>query len=223
MDKSRSKSQIVYEYINGKILSGVYPPGYRIPSEAALCKKLSVSRVSVRSGVEKLIAIGLLKKQKNGSTFVSKPDDSNYLKSMTPTLIHNIDYIEMLEFRQALDTLSVSLCIKNIDEQGIKKMRDMLTEMEELKEDDSFFDIDRKFHLLISKYSDNRLLININEIIWDVLEHSGRSSYHDIDNTQRIIEHKMILDAIINKDPDLAYIYTSRHLGRTISDLKKNN
>ena len=60
----KSKSQMVFDYIEGKIMLGQYRAGERIPSEKKLCDSLGVSRVSVRTGIEKLIAIGLLDKKK---------------------------------------------------------------------------------------------------------------------------------------------------------------
>ncbi len=218
---SKSKSQIVYDYIEAKIMLGEYKPGEKIPSEAKLCHELKVSRVSVRSGIDRLISIGLLHKQKYGGTYVSKNSDGNYLKALTPTFIHHIDYLEMLELRQALDALSIELCIKNINDEVISELKSLIAEMETFKEKEDFFELDKKFHLTISTYSKNKLLHNINEIMWEVLEKSNRRQYHSIGNEERIIEHTRILNAIIDKDFALARLYSIRHLARTINDLKK--
>lgn len=219
MDKS--KSQFVHDYIERKILNHEFEPGTKIPSEAILCKKLDVSRVTVRTGVEKLIAVGLLTKQKNGSTYVSKLSDSNYLSVFAPTLLYNVSYIEMLELRQALDALSISLCIKNIDKDGLSELRDILIKMEEFEQDDSFFKLDKAFHLAVSKSAKNTLLHNMNEVLWDVLERGGRGEYHTVGNKERIVEHERILSAVINKDEDLARIYSVRHLERTIEAIRR--
>lgn len=220
---AKGKSQIVYDYIEKKIMLEEYKPGQKIPSEAFLCNELGMSRVSIRSGVEKLISIGLLKKEKNGGTYVSNHNVDNYLRVLTPTFLHNIDYLEMLELRQALDALSIELCLKYVNEEVIKELKLLLVEMESFKEDEDFFVLDRKFHLTISKYSFNKLLHNINEIMWEVLEKSGRQQYHSIGNEKRIVEHTRILDAIINDDRDLARIYSVRHLERTINEIRDEN
>lgn len=214
------KSQLVHDYIEKKIMLGEFEPGEKIPSEAKLCNELEVSRVSVRSGIEKLIAVGLLTKEKHAGTYVSHPQSGNYLKALTPALMHNFDYLEMLELRQALDALSIELCLINVNEMVIKDLEGLLYEMETYKEDDDFFLLDRKFHLTISKYSFNKLLHNINEIIWEVLESNARHQYHAIGNDERIIEHKKILDAMISGDRELARIYSIRHLSRTITDVR---
>jgi GntR family transcriptional repressor for pyruvate dehydrogenase complex len=215
------KAETVKDYIEKKIILGEYAPGEKIPSEAKLCKELHVSRISVRSGIEQLIAIGLLNKQKYGGTYVALQNEENYLKVLTPALMHNFDYLEMLELRQALDALSIELCITNINDEIIKELKKLLKEMQEYKNvQSSFFLLDRKFHLTISKYSFNRLLHNINELIWEVLENNAKEQYHKIGNEERVIEHSKILDAIINRDRELARIYSIRHLSRTIKDIK---
>lgn len=214
--KKKSKSQLVYDYIEELVISGEIKPGERLPSEAKLCELLNVSRVSVRAGIEKLSAIGLVKKKKGGGTYVNKPSQENYLSVFTPTLLHNTDYLELLEIRRALDSLSVQLCAKNISEAGVRKLQAIIEEMEHLGDDEEFFSLDKKFHLLISKYSKNRFLHNIHIIMWDVIQKALRENYNKVTNRERITEHRKIFDAIVHKDEDLAKIYTVRHLEEII-------
>ncbi len=210
--KKKSKSQIVYDHIEELVISGEIKPGERLPSEAKLCDILNVSRVSVRAGIEKLVAIGLVSKKKGGGTYVNKPSSDNYLSVFTPTLLHNTDYLELLEIRRALDSLAVQLCAKNITEAGIRKLAEIVEDMEHITDDGDFFALDKKFHLLISKYSKNRFLHNINLITWDVIQKTLRQNYNKVMNAARIVEHRKIYDAIIHKDSDLAKIFTLRHL-----------
>lgn len=216
----KSKSQKVYDYIEELVISGEIKPGERLPSEAKLGDILNVSRVSVRAGIEKLSAIGLVNKKKGGGTYVNKPKNDNYLSVFTPTLLHNTDYLEMMEIRRALDSLSVQLCATNITEAGLKKLGHIIDEMAIIESDADFFDLDKKFHLLISKYSKNRFLHNIHLIIWDVLQKTLRTKYNAVTTSDhhgnRIDEHRRIYDAIVHKDADLARIYTVRHLERII-------
>ncbi|MFO7912021.1 MAG: FCD domain-containing protein, partial [Desulfotignum sp.] len=109
-------------------------------------------------------------KKKGGGTYVNKPNHENYLSVFTPTLLHNTDYLELLEIRRALDSLAVQLCAKNITETGIRKLSQIVDDMEHLDDVHDFFTLDKKFHLLISKYSKNRFLHNIHLIIWDVIQ-----------------------------------------------------
>lgn len=218
--RKKSKSQKVYDYIEELVISGEFQAGERLPSEERLGEILSVSRVSVRAGIEKLSAIGLVTKKKGGGTYVNKPKSENYLSVFTPTLLHNTDYLEMMEIRRALDSLSVQLCAKNITEAGKRKLGTIVEAMNKTDNDSDFFDLDKKFHLLISKYSKNRFLHNIHLIIWDVLQKTLRVNYNMVTQEDkapdRLEEHEKIYEAVINQDEDLARIYTVRHLERII-------
>ena len=210
--KPKSKSKKVYDYIEELVISGEIKPGQRLPSEAKLGEILSVSRVSVRAGIEKLSAIGLITKRKGGGSYVNKPSNENYLSVFTPTLLHNTDYLELLEIRLALDALSVELCAQHITESGVKKLSAIIDEMKDIEGHHEFFLLDKKFHLLISKYSKNRFLHNIHLIVWDVIQKTQRQQYAKVANQDRIDEHIHIFNAIVHKDQDLAIIYTKRHL-----------
>jgi DNA-binding FadR family transcriptional regulator len=214
--KTKSKSEQVYDYIEELVISGEIKPGERLPSEAKLGDALNVSRVSVRAGIEKLSAIGLVSKKKGGGTYVNRTKNENYLSVFTPTLLHNTDYLELLDVRRALDSLSVQLCAKNITEAGIRKLSAIIDNMESAESDFEFFEYDKKFHLLISKYSKNRFLHNIHLIIWDVMQKRLRTKYNKVTSSDRVEEHRRIYDAIVHKDADLARIYTVRHLEEII-------
>ncbi|MFW6284882.1 MAG: FadR/GntR family transcriptional regulator [Bacillota bacterium] len=214
--KRKSKAEKVYDYIEELVISGEIKPGERLPSEAKLGEDLGVSRVSVRAGIEKLSAIGLVSKKKGGGTYVNRTKNENYLSVFTPTLLHNTDYLELLDVRRALDSLSVQLCANNITEAGIRKLSDIIEQMEAAENAFEFFEYDKKFHLLISKYSKNRFLHNIHLIMWDVMQKRLRSKYNQVTSIDRVDEHRRIYDAIVHKDADLARIYTVRHLEQII-------
>lgn len=53
------------------ITGGDYPPGSRIPSEAALAKRFGVTRMTVRHAVDGLISEGLVARRHGSGTYVS--------------------------------------------------------------------------------------------------------------------------------------------------------
>ena len=212
----KSKSQVVYDYIEALVISGDIKPGERLPSEAKLGETLNVSRVSVRAGIEKLSAIGLVSKKKGGGSYVNQPNHENYLRVFTPTILHNTDFYELLDIRRVLDTLSVELAAKLISDSEINQLMHIVKKMENFQDSNTFFDLDRQFHLQITKASKNRFLLNIQTMIWDVIEKSQRLSYDTVANQNRLIEHQMILDAIKSHNVDLAREHIVSHLEKII-------
>ena len=217
----KSKSQVVYDYIEALVISGDIKPGERLPSEAKLGETLNVSRVSVRAGIEKLSAIGLVSKKKGGGSYVNQPNHENYLQVFTPTILHNTDFYELLDIRRVLDTLSVELAAKLISDAEIKHLKIIVKKMEAFDDANTFFDLDKKFHLEITKASKNRFLLNIQTMIWDVIEKSQRLSYDKVANQNRLIEHQMILDAIEAHNVDLAREHIVSHLEKIIDTYQK--
>lgn len=59
--------------IRSKIQSGEWPVGQRIPSERALMRMLSVSRATVRQGIDNLVKEGVLYRAQGRGTFVAAP------------------------------------------------------------------------------------------------------------------------------------------------------
>ena len=212
----KSKSQVVYDYIENLVISGEIKPGERLPSESKLGDLLNVSRVSVRAGIEKLSAIGLVSKRKGGGSYVNEPSAENYLKVFTPTILHNTDFHELLDIRRALDTLSVELAAKAITDDELEELKTIVDAMSDYEDANSFFNLDREFHLSISKYSKNRFLLNIQTMIWDVIKESQRLSYDTVANRNRLIEHQMILEALQAHDVDLARDHIISHLEKII-------
>jgi GntR family transcriptional regulator of arabinose operon len=60
----------IYQILREPIMSGVYVPGTKLPTEAELTKAYNVSRVTVRRALQDLAAEGLIEGRKSQGTFV---------------------------------------------------------------------------------------------------------------------------------------------------------
>lgn len=69
--------------LKAEIRGGVFPPGTRLPTEAALCRRFGVSRTTVRGAVKELDVLGLVRTQHGVGTFVrSRPAVRDGLERM---------------------------------------------------------------------------------------------------------------------------------------------
>jgi GntR family transcriptional regulator of arabinose operon len=64
------KHQVVFEYLHKSILSGVFKPGDRLPSEAALGTQFDASRITVAKAVLELQRMGLVTRRPGAGTHV---------------------------------------------------------------------------------------------------------------------------------------------------------
>lgn len=71
--KSTSLDGRIRSDMEGKILSGDWPPGYRIPIEHELALQYQCSRMTVSKVLSRLAEIGLIERRKRAGSFVSRP------------------------------------------------------------------------------------------------------------------------------------------------------
>jgi GntR family transcriptional regulator len=65
--------QQLYEQLEGRIRSGQWKPGDRIPPESELLTQYEVSRITVRKVLAMLVAEGLLVRERGRGSFVASP------------------------------------------------------------------------------------------------------------------------------------------------------
>ena len=71
--KGIPKYQRILEQLERDVRSGEYPPGARVPSEAALTKRFGASRITVGRAVRELRQRGLVERRAGSGTFVVRP------------------------------------------------------------------------------------------------------------------------------------------------------
>ncbi|SJZ86804.1 transcriptional regulator, GntR family [Cetobacterium ceti] len=213
----------VLKYLEEKIFQGFWKPGDKIDSENYLAELLGVSRVSVREAISKMVAMGLLIKKRGGGSYVKEITPVDYMDKLLPFLVlGDGDYIEILQLRMSLDVLGVKLFIENKDEYIINELKIIHKKLIENKNNPKeFFMEDMNFHKCIMKGSKNLLIYKVFEMIVQIMGYHAKEQYFQLPLINRIDEHNLILEAILNEDIEIAQIYMKRHLERTISDLKR--
>lgn len=150
----------VYNMLKQEIMVGEYPVGSKIPSETELCKILNVSRVSVRSAVQKLSILGLIETRVGDGNYVREFDFKEYIDNIGELIITDDDMRSMAEFR----TVTELACAKMVMERATKEQFAVLLDLAE-QVDQSFAEknlkkniaLDLQFHYKIHKYSNNKI------------------------------------------------------------------
>jgi GntR family transcriptional regulator len=73
----------VEEALLGTIAEGVLPPGSRLPAEDHLVERFAVSRTTIRTAIQSLVARGLVEIRRGKGTFVTQPAITQELTELT--------------------------------------------------------------------------------------------------------------------------------------------
>ncbi len=223
MNRVKANGQRLYQQVANKMLevldSGEYNPGARLPSERELSERFGVSRPTIR---EAIIALEI-----NGRVEV-KTGSGVYVLDYKPTskIGHEVSPFELTETRVLLESEAAALSASMITQSELADLEQALDEMQ--SENDSgdltSGDADRKFHSIISNATQNRALVSLIELLWNMQEnlpdiHTAHQSVCKTDGKRRYSEHKAIFDALANHDSNMARIAMRNHFSRLIDAL----
>lgn len=217
-----SASEIVYRAIEEKILSKEWTSGMKIASENQLSQELGVSRMSVREAIEKMVALNVLTKRQGEGTFVSELSASIYLNGLIPMILLGKDnLLDVLEFRLVIEVDSARLCAERCDDITIAELEKAYEMMCDNKnKSPEFSNADYVFHMEIAKGTKNSLIIKVNSILTDIWKFQQSEINKYLGPQGGVLEHKKIIEAIKQRDPELAALFMKRHIQRTIDEIR---
>ncbi|CAD7030295.1 histidine utilization repressor [Pseudorhizobium endolithicum] len=71
--KAKSLHERILGEVEGRILSGEWPPGHRIPFEHELTEHYACSRMTVNKALSELVKKGLIERRRRSGSFVTRP------------------------------------------------------------------------------------------------------------------------------------------------------
>lgn len=194
----------VADWIRAEILEGRLGPGERIRQEA-VARQCKTSRMPVREALKRLQDEGLV-------THIS------HVGARVATLdITELDEIYLL--REQLEPLALAKSIPRLTASDHDRLREQVVEMEDCADPDDpsrWISIDRLFHL--RTYSAARMprLLEIVDGLWTRTQ-QYRRAYSRLPTRFTIahMEHRLLLEAIVRRDPEEAAALSRVHIRRT--------
>ena len=225
-------AEAVVNYFKGHIKSGLLAPGEKLPSERELQGILEVSRFSLREGLARLSALGLLKISPGKGAFVSEEASARSLENvLIPMIFSQDDKIleDLMDARALIEGEAAAQAALRRSESDLIKLTDILDRSEsELDNPAVFGRLDFNFHHELVRISDNRFYM----LMIDALSDSVRSflGVHALPPENRKAaagSHRQILAAIQDKNAEACRELTHRHIHRCkrnfkIQDKKKD-
>ncbi|MBO1271010.1 MULTISPECIES: GntR family transcriptional regulator [Shewanella] len=201
-EKSITLVEQVLVQIQTSIIKGELPAGSKI-NEQALAEKYGISRGPTRE------ALQLLERQR---LVVRVPHIGARVAALTVEELN-----DLYELRSTLEVMACELAAKRITEEQLNNLWQLLESQEAaLNDGDSYFqqegDVD--FHYQIIRASGNR---HLQETLIGGLYHLLRMYRYQCTNNSRrpvraIAEHRRIVEAIAQRDAELAGLLMRRHI-----------
>lgn len=199
----------VFNKLRESILDGDYPEKYEL-KEAAISKELGVSRTPVREALRQLELEGLVS---------VVPNKGAYVNGITSKDIYDIYVI-----RSYLESLCAKWACENITSSQIEDLEEIiyLSEFHIKKEHlDQIFELDNRFHLTMYKASGSKIL---EHILSDYHHYVERVRKNTLSLQKRaamaVMEHKAILQAIEDRDEEMAGQLANEHILNSIANIK---
>lgn len=203
----------VFQKIREDILKGRYKEHDEL-RENTIGKELGVSRTPVREALRQLELEGLVAIIPNKGAYV--------------TGISNKDIWDIYRIRTLLEGLCARWAAKHITDEQIEELEEtvLLSEFQMKKGDkystDQVAGLDGKFHAILYEASESRMLAHVLSDFHKYVQAARKSSIVSEERAKKSIqEHKMILQAIKDRDADLAEKLANEHIFHVIENLKK--
>lgn len=215
----RAREQVESQ-LREAILSGLFKRGEKLPSEAELAARFSVSRTTVREALRALVSAGLIAKVPgaSGGSFVQAVDhhalEAVLSESMDNILrLGSVNYSEVAAVRRLLELPAARHAALHRSDDDIRRLEELVNQESSVKVDDpSVPELDIGFHSAIAAASGNRLLSSFVSALHGVTRPVMALNLSEDVGRQTVRQHKAIVRAIVNGDADGAEAAMAEHL-----------
>lgn len=194
------------------IVEGEIPSGTKL-SETELSTKYAVSRAVIREAINRLASCHIVERKANiGARVVS---------------LSNEGLIELYQVRESLEGMAARLAAKNMTTSEIDDLNQLLSShFQEVKGGESYYqeagDVDFHYRIIVGSKNKHLISMLINGIYHLVRMYRVQLSMAGPRVTTAFDEHKHIVQAISNRDEELAEILMRRHIMYSKNNIEKN-
>lgn len=206
-----SSDRVLLE-IQRAIVEGEIPPGSKM-REPELAKRFAVSRAPLREAMARLERCHLIERTPNAGARVV---------TLTPEGLRSL-----YQLREELEGLACRLAAENMADSEIEELQGLLDKhlaSQRVREGESYYQEagDLDFHFRIILGSKNAYLINIlcDELYFLVRMYRVQLGMNGPRVSRAFDEHKAIINAIANRDGELADLLMRRHIGASRQNIE---
>ena len=202
----KSITDAVVDYFREKIQSGELSPGDKLPSERTLMQQLGVSRFSLREGLARLSALGIITVRQGKGAFICDDVKAQTLRDVLLPLLSNTDenrFNELIEARIFLETTLARKAAVTRSVAELERLETNLVESEQALDDPvRFGELDYTFHQIIARIAKNEFLFRMQELLHGTVEEFiSENVRNESSRLDALSDHRRIFEAIRRRAP----------------------
>jgi GntR family transcriptional repressor for pyruvate dehydrogenase complex len=210
----------VAESIKGRIASGEWVVGQRLPSINQLAREFDVGTGSIREAVKVLASLGLIRIEHGRGIFVA----SALLPQVDPYEhfqdIGTGSTLALCEARRILEPELAAFAAERGTDADLQAIREQAQAMERLvAAGKDFLEPDLQFHRQIALSAHNPVLARMMEAVNDLLTESRKITVEPEMTTRAVRYHLLIADAICERNPLQARLLMLAHVNDAINSV----
>jgi GntR family transcriptional regulator, transcriptional repressor for pyruvate dehydrogenase complex len=210
-------AEAVVNYIIEQIQEDYLKPGDSLPSERNMVKELGISRFSLREGLARLSALGIVSTQQGKGAFITTELNPDSLRQVFLPAFSGPKkkiYNDLFAARRILEQEISAQAVEKRSEDDLQELEKILEETSRAIDDPPrYASLDFQFHRTMANISDNLFLQKMSELVHNyiqifLVEHAKDSSCRQ-DAYQ---DHLQLYECIKNRDTEGTRQAMSAHL-----------
>jgi DNA-binding FadR family transcriptional regulator len=207
------------ELLLGRVTSGDWVVGHRLPGESALASELGVGRSTVREAIRELAGRGILESRQGTGVFVVATEAAEDWDAM----LRRARIADVVEGRIAIEVEAARLAAARRTPNDLRTLRRRLAARAEASDHDdaAFVDADLRFHRAVVASAHNPVITEmfasfaprVRQAMLEFLAEPRRGAAR----TDTRDAHRAIADAIRDHDPDRAVAVSRAHLDELLA------
>jgi GntR family transcriptional regulator, transcriptional repressor for pyruvate dehydrogenase complex len=215
--------RLVYDAIEGQILSGRLRVGDPLPPETQLAGQFGVNRSTVREGIRLLEQSGLVARDGGKRPRISSPHFLDLASSASRALIlHSVTFRELWDASMIVEPAIAEKAARDISEEMLAEAATNIAEMDAMvsaiesgapADVDAFVRLDRDFHEILADAAGNRVLALAHEPVTSLFIPAGRIILPRLKTYRRVLDaHRYIYKCLAERDAPGAMTWMRKHM-----------
>lgn len=199
-----------------------FMPGEKLPNENELSEELKISRTTLREAIRILATNGILEIQRGKGTFVKKDLKTDNIEEISSLSKIKTNAKDLYEMRLIFEPEAAYLAVQRASDAEIKRILSLGEQIEEyIKLGKDRTEIEQAFHKSIAKATHNEFMNKLMPVIYQAIDKGvALSEEKEMAVKDTIIDHRMIMDFIKNRNAEGAKSAMKIHILHAIKELE---